>query len=78
MFYFDPMYMFYVMIPSLVLTLWAQARLRSAYAQGKEFRASSGMTGAETAQRILDLHSIQNVAIERADSFLGDHYDSRE
>jgi len=77
MFYFDPMYMFYVMIPSLILTMWAQAKLRSAYARGQEVRASSGMTGAETAQRILDIHNIRNVAIERADSFLGDHYDSR-
>jgi len=78
MFYFDPMYMFYVMIPSLILTMWAQAKLRSAYARGQEFRAASGLTGAETAQRILDIHNIRNVAIERADSFLGDHYDSRQ
>lgn len=76
--WFDPTYIFYVMIPGLILTLWAQAKLRSAYARGKEYRSSNGLTGAETAQRILDIHHIQNVAIERADSFLGDHYDSRE
>ena len=76
--WFDPTYIFYVMVPGLILTLWAQAKLRSAYAKGKEYRASNGLTGAETAQRILDIHHIQNVAIERADSFLGDHYDSRE
>ena len=76
--WFDPTYIFYVMVPGLILTLWAQAKLRSAYAKGKEYRASNGLSGAETAQRILDIHHIQNVAIERADSFLGDHYDSRE
>src|SRR5262245_42201006 len=76
--FFDPRYLLYVMIPSLILTLCAQAKLRSAYARGKEYRSSNGLSGAGTAQRILDIHHIQNVAIERADSFLGDHYDSRE
>ena len=75
--WFDPTYIFYVMIPGLLLTLWAQAKLRAAYARGKEYRASSGLTGAETAQRILDIHHISDVAIERAESFLGDHYDAR-
>src|SRR5439155_16829125 len=70
-------YIFYVMIPGLILTLWAQAKLRAAYSRGQEYNASSGLTGAQTAQRILDIHRIHDVAIERADSFLGDHYDSR-
>src|SRR5262245_54351314 len=78
MFHFSPMYMIFVALPGLLLSLWAQAKLKSAYARGKEYRASSGLTGADTAQQILDIHHIQDVAIERADSFLGDHYDSRQ
>jgi len=75
MFWIDPMYFVYVG-PAILLAMWAQWKVKSAFAWGKQHRSRSGMTGAQTAQRILNAHGITNVAIERANSFLGDHYDS--
>jgi len=73
---FDPFY--WVLIgPTILLALWAQMKVKSAYAQASRRAARSGLSGAETAQRILNAYGIADVAIEPAKSFLGDHYDSR-
>jgi uncharacterized protein len=74
---FDPMYFVY-MAPALLLAAWAQWRVKSAYAEASEIPAGSGLSGAETAQRILDEYGISNVAIESVNTFLGDHYDSQK
>ncbi len=75
-FYFDPMYFVYVG-PAMLLAMWAQMRVKSAYKQAGKYAASSGLTGAQTAQRILDVHGINDVGIEPVQSFLGDHYDPK-
>lgn len=76
MFYFDPMYLVYVG-PAILVSLWAQIKVKSAYAQAGRIASRSGMTGAQTAQRILNSYGIVNVAIEPVRSFLGDHYDPK-
>lgn len=75
-FFFDPMYFVYVG-PAILLAMWAQAKVKSAYAQGSRISARSGLSGAETAQRILNVHGISDVAIEPVKSMLGDHYDPK-
>jgi len=75
-FFLDPMYFVYVG-PAILLALWAQAKVKSAYRQGSQYQARSGLSGAETAQRILDQFGIADVGIEPMKSFLGDHYDPR-
>ncbi len=73
---FDPMYFVYLG-PAILLGLWAQMKVKSAYARAGRIPASSGLSGAETAQRILNVHGISDVGIEPVKSFLGDHYDPR-
>lgn len=74
--FFDPMYFVYVG-PAILLAMWAQFRVKSAYSQAGQYTARSGLSGAETAQRILNAYGISNVAIEPVKSFLGDHYDPK-
>ncbi len=76
-FFIDPSYFIFVG-PAILLALWAQWRVKSAYAQAKTRPAQSGLTGAQTAQRILDQNGIRDVKIEPVRSFLGDHYDPRK
>jgi Zn-dependent membrane protease YugP len=73
---FDPMFLLFVS-PAILLAMWAQVRVKTAYAQAGRVQAKSGLSGAETAQRILNAHGINNVAIEPVQSFLGDHYDPK-
>ena len=74
--YIDPSY-FIVVGPFMLLGLWAQWKVKSAFNAGHQVRASSGLSGAETAQAILDAKGIRGVGIEMAQGFLGDHYDPR-
>lgn len=76
MFYFDPLY-FILALPALLLGLWAQMRVRSAFGHYSRVRAASGMTGAQAARRILDANGLHHIDIERVQGMLTDHYDPR-
>lgn len=73
---FDPMYFVYVG-PAILLGIWAQMKVKSAYANASQYKARSGLSGAETAQKILNAYGITDVSIESTKSFLGDHYDPK-
>lgn len=75
MFYgFDPVYFLFA-IPGLLLGLWAQAKLTSAYGKYSQIGVDSGMTGAEAAREILDRAGLVNVPVEEIPGHLSDHYD---
>ena len=67
-------YLYYIIFPML-LGLWAQWRVKSAFAKYSKVRASSNLTGAEVAREILESAQIHDVTVEQIDGFLGDHYD---
>ena len=75
-FFFDPLYLLFA-IPGLLLGFYAQARVRSAFAQYERVRSARGITGAEAARQILNNSGLYNVAVERVNGFLTDHYDPR-
>lgn len=74
--FFSPLYFIFA-LPALVLGLWAQMRVRSAFGKYSKVRAMSGMTGAQAARKILDSNGLENVAVERVAGMLSDHYDPR-
>lgn len=74
MWFFDPIYFLFA-IPPLLLGLWAQFRVQSAFRQYSKVRTASGMTGAQVARAILDANGLHNVAVERVGGMLSDHYD---
>lgn len=59
----------------MLLGLWAQMRVSSAIKKWSQFRASSGITGAQAAREILASANIRDVDVVETDGFLGDHYD---
>lgn len=61
----------------LIIPLWAQAKVKSAYSKYSRVAASSGMTGAQVARRILDDNGLFNVSVEPIKGKLSDHYDPR-
>ena len=72
-YYFDPTYM--LVIIGAVLCLWAQARVSSTYSKFSRVQSRTGMTGAQAAQRILQMSGIYDVRIEHVGGSLTDHYD---
>ena len=59
----------------LIIGLWAQFRVRSAFRKWGEVRATSNITGAECAREILQVAQIHDVDVVETNDFLGDHYD---
>jgi len=67
-------YFWYAIIP-LILSLWAQFKVKNAYGKYSQIRTKTGLTGAEAARKMLDYHGLSNVTIERVGGTLTDHYD---
>ncbi len=61
----------------LIIPLWAQSRVKSAYKKYSKVPNSSGMTGAEVARKILDENGLYSVSVEEVRGHLSDHYDPR-
>lgn len=74
MFYIEPLYLL-MMAPALIFALYATFKTQATFKKYSAVMASSGMTGAEAAARLLAREGVGNVAIERVDGFLTDHYD---
>lgn len=72
-YYFDPTY--FLVLIGAVLCIWAQARVQSTYSKYSKVLSRTGMTGAQAAQRILQMSGIYDVRIEHIGGNLTDHYD---
>lgn len=62
-------------IGTLLLSLWATARVKSAYARNSQSVVRSGLTGGEVAEVILEREGVSGVEVTHQDGMLSDHYD---
>ena len=69
-------FLIYMIIPMLLVG-WAQMRVRGAFKKYSRIRSTAGISGAETARRILNEQGIYDVAVEETGGALSDHYDPR-
>jgi Zn-dependent membrane protease YugP len=74
MFFFDPLYLV-LMIPGILLTMWAQSRVKGTYRKYSQIQSTMGMSGAQVAQTILSKKGISHVRVEPVAGELTDHYD---
>ena len=74
---FDYTYFIYI-LPGLILALYAQAKISSAYEKYKKIGSSTNLSGAEVAREILDRNGLNYVKINLVDGNLSDHYDPRD
>ena len=72
---FDWHYWLYVMLPGLLIGIWAQMKLHHAYSKYSQVPVDSGMTGAEAAREVLDQAGLTDVPVEEVPGHLSDHYD---
>lgn len=89
MFFFDPNYFLFVMIPAMLLTLGAQLWVKNAFSRTSQIPNMQRVTGAQAARRILDSNGLTHVRIEPTGDprlafaqgvtpTLDDHYDPRD
>lgn len=74
---YDYSYLIYI-LPGIILAMYAQAKISSAYEKYNKVTASTGLSGAEVARKILDRNGLSYVDIKMVDGKLSDHYDPRD
>jgi len=74
-FFYDPT--FIILIPALLLAIWAQIKVSSAFSEYSKVRSLTGFTGSQLAMRLLDSAGIYDVRVESMPGHLTDHYDPR-
>jgi uncharacterized protein len=65
----------WLLIPGLLIGMYAQIKLWAAYSRYAKVGLRSNLSGAEAARQILDSAGLQDVAIEEIGGQLTDHYD---
>ena len=75
MFFWD--YTFFLLIPPLLLALYAQQKVKSTYKRFSTKLAASRLSGAELARQILQARRAE-VSVEKVKGQLTDHYDPRK
>lgn len=71
------LYYFLFMVPGLLLSIWASARVKRTFGTYNKVHTLNGLTGAQAARRILDLNGLQHVQVQQISGSLSDHYDPR-
>lgn len=66
-----------LLIPAILLTLYAQFKVTSTTSRYFNVRSNRGLTGEEVARKILDSNGLYNVRVEMVRGRLSDHYDPR-
>lgn len=74
MFYFDTSYLIFI-VPALLISMWAQYKVSSAFSKYSNVRTTRGLTGAQVSEYILRVHGVSGVRIEHISGNLTDHYD---
>lgn len=73
---FDMTYLV-IVLPCLLLAMWASANVNSTFKRYSNVYSSRRITGAQAAERVLRANGVTNVRIERVSGHLTDHYDPR-
>lgn len=72
-FFFD--WTMILILPAIILAVWAQSKVKNSYSKYSRIATRSGMTGAQVARRILDATGLSQIPIEAVGGELTDHYD---
>lgn len=65
----------YLVLPCLILSLWASAHVNSTFRRYSKQHSTRGITGADAAARVLAANGVRGVRIEHVSGNLTDHYD---
>ena len=72
---FDPLY--FLILISVVIAMVAQYKVKSTYSKYSRVRSDLGLTGAQAAQKILNMNGLYDVSIQHIAGDLTDNYNPR-
>lgn len=70
---FDPTML--ILIPAIILTLYAQSKVKSNFEKYLRVPTRRGYTGAQVARTLLNQNGLQDIPVEMGSGQLTDHYD---
>lgn len=76
MWFFDSGFILFV-LPAMAFALYAQAKVKSAYARNARLYARSGISGGQLARELLRDAGLHDVSVRQTEGHLSDHYDPR-
>src|SRR5699024_3884023 len=76
MFFYDPTMI--VLIPTIILTLYAQSKVKSNFNKYSRVQTEKGYTGIQVARLLLDQNGLRHIPIELTRGKLSDHYDPKK
>lgn len=71
-------YYFWLMIPALLLSIWAQAKVKGTFSKYSKIRSRNGYTGAMTARELLDKNDLHDIDVVAARGMLTDNYNPKK
>jgi len=74
-YYYDPTWL--LLIPAILLTIWAQAKVHSTYRKYERVRSQAGAPAYQMARQMLAMNGLNDVRVEQVKGNLTDHYDPR-
>ena len=66
-----------ILLPALLLTVYAQAKISTTYRKYSKIQARSAVRACDMARKMLDINGLNNVAVQKVSGNLTDHYDPR-
>ena len=73
--YIDPVYFWYVFIPTMLISIGVQIYLRSTFSKWSSTKNSSGIVGPQVAQQLFARTSLKPIRVERIRGTMTDHFD---
>lgn len=74
----DPTYFWYVLIPTLLISVGVQIYLRSTFSKWSEVKNSRSMVGPQVAHQLFERTSLRPIGVERIKGTMTDHFDPSE
>lgn len=69
---------FILLIPAILLALYAQFKVKGTYKKFSKIRSSSNISGAKLARNLLDINGLGNISVTPVSGNLTDNYDPRD
>ena len=77
MLYWEYYLMGLIVLPGIIVAIWAQAKVSSTYSKYGKVLGASGMTGADVVSKMLAVKGVNNVSIAQISGTLTDNYNPR-
>jgi hypothetical protein len=75
--YIDPVYFWYVFIPTILISLGVQVYLRATFSRWSGVKNSQGLAGPQVAQQLFSRTSLQPISVGRIRGTMTDHFDPK-